>query len=91
MLWIMRRTINVFSRNIAVFQKMKIEILSIMTEEGINFEESVTAVEARQLFKNWIAVNMEPEIVTLAKRKTTKFYLPHSTILNYNQLNFSEV
>ncbi len=39
----------------------------MMDNEGINYENNITAIEAKLLLKQWITVNIEPQIDEYAK------------------------
>ncbi len=45
----------------------KRSILFILIQEEIEFDDNETSIEAKQKLKDWVTVNVEPEIVTLAR------------------------
>ncbi len=51
----------------AIAKLKKGAILSTLTGERIEVGDDVTYIEARKILKDWEAVHIEPEIVTLAK------------------------
>ena len=66
----------------------KKEVISMMKCKGINFDDSISAIEAKYIFKQWISENIESEVVSVAKKMVTKFGIHHRTTMNCNRSNF---
>ena len=72
----------------SISNRKKSEVFSLLDEEGILFDRNVSCMEAKQVLKDWISSNVEPEIVALTKTggQEILFTPPHHSDLQRIEL-----
>ena len=53
-----------------ISRKKKNDVLELMNNEGIQHDKNIIAIEAKILLINWIAENVKPEVVRIAKENS---------------------